>query len=268
VAQALQRLHAAGQAPPHRLQVAGHRAQLVLDPEHDRGLQVASGQPARGRAERVGRGPDRPAQPDGQQHQGGQHHQGGAHGQGLGGLVGQFLAAGIGPLRPGQLLLQGRLADPELPEVAVGVAAGDDPGGRPGPALPRLQLGLPGPDPGPVLGRHLLHQREQAPPAAAQRLDPLEALGSADLGLVVGIQQRRVAGDQVGAPARVHGHEVAAEPGRGPAQLVDPVDGGLERGVGPGGVAGAHEDCRPPGHHQHAEQGEQDGELHPQAPHP
>ena len=175
VAQALQRLHAAGQAPPHRLQVAGHRPQLVLDAELDRGLQVAAGQPARGRAERVGRGPDRPAQPDGQQHQGGQHHQGGAHGQGLGGLVGPVLAAGIGALRPGQLVLEGRLAGPQRPEVVVGVAAGDDQGGRPGPALPRLQLGLPGPDPGPVLGRHLLHQREQAPPGPAERLDPLRS---------------------------------------------------------------------------------------------
>jgi len=268
VAQALRRLHAAGQAPPHRLQVAGHRAQLVLDPEHDRGLQVAPGQPSRGRAERVGRGPDRPAQPHGQQHQGGQHHQGGAQGQGLGGLIGPVLAAGIGPLRLGQLVLQGRLAGPQLLEVAVGVAGGDGPGGRPGPALPRLPLGLPGPDPGPVLGRHLLHQREQAPPAAAQLLDPVETLGGADLGLVAGVQRRRVAGDQVRAPARLHGHEVAAEPGRGPAQLVDPVDGGLERDVGPGRVAGAQEDGRPPRHHQHAEQGEQDGELHPQAPHP
>jgi hypothetical protein len=32
VPKALQGLHAAGQASPHRLQVAGHRAQLVLDP--------------------------------------------------------------------------------------------------------------------------------------------------------------------------------------------------------------------------------------------
>jgi len=174
---------------------------------------VAPGQPSRGRAERVGRGPDRPAQPHGQQHQGGQHHQGGAQGQGLGGLIGPVLAAGIGPLRLGQLVLQGRLAGPQLLEVAVGVAGGDGPGGRPGPALPRLPLGLPGPDPGPVLGRHLLHQREQAPPAAAQLLDPVETLGGADLGL----------------------------------------------------VAGAQEDGRPPRHHQHAEQ---DGELHPQAPHP
>ena len=47
--------------------------------------------------------------------------------------------------------------------MAVGVAPGGDLGGRPDPPVPRLQLGLPGPDPGPVLGRHPLDQRRQGP---------------------------------------------------------------------------------------------------------
>jgi hypothetical protein len=133
VAQALQRLHAAGQVPPHRLQVAGHRAQLVVDAKGDRGLQVAAGQPARGRAQGVGRGPDRPAQPEGQQDQRGQHHQGGPHGQGLGGLIGPVLVAGIAVLGPGQLVLEPRLELAELLEMAVGPALGLDQGGRPRP---------------------------------------------------------------------------------------------------------------------------------------
>jgi len=76
-----------------------------------------------------------------------------------------------------------------------------------------------------------------------------------------------VAGEQVGAPAGLHGHEVAAERGGGASQGVDPLHGRLQRGVGPGGVAGGQEDGRPPGHHQQPEQGDEDGDLHPQAPH-
>jgi hypothetical protein len=268
VAKALEGLHAPGQPPAHGLQVAGHRAQLVLHAQLDRRLQVPAGQQPRGRAQGVGRGPDGPAQPDGQQDQGGQHHQGGADGQGLGGPIGPVLAAGIGPLGPGQLVLEGRLAVPEPPEVPVGVAAGRDQGGRPGPAdLAGGQLGVPGPDPGPVLVGHPFHHRPQGPPAQAEPADPIEALDGADLGLELGVLGRLVAGEQVGAAAGLHGHEVPAEAGHAPPQLVDPLDGRLERGVGPGGVARGQEDGRPPGHHQQPEQGEQHGDLHPQAPH-
>ena len=268
VAQALQGLHAPGQPAAHGLEVAGHRPQLVVDPELDRGLQVPAGQAARGRAQGVGRRPHGPAQPDGQQDQGPQQHRSGPHGQGLGRLVGPVLAAGIGPLGPDQLVLEGDLAVPEPPEVAVGVAAGGHQGGRHRPVpLLGLQLAVPGPDPGPVLGGHLLDQRRQARPAPAQVADPVEAVLGVGLGVDVGPLGLLVAGEQVGAPACLHGHEVAAEPGGGPAQEVDPLHGRLQRGVGPGGVAGGQEDGRPPGHHQQPEQGEQDGELHPQAPH-
>ena len=185
VAQALQRLHAAGQAPPHRLQVAGHRAQLVVDAKGDRGLQVAPGQPARGRAEGVGRGPDRPAQPDGQQHQGGQHHQGGAQGQGLGGLVGLVLVAGIADCDWASLSSRAawrahsswkwRSALP----VATALAA----------ALAPRRLAFRSVCPVRTQARYSAAtcwtSGGQVPPAAAQRLDPVEALVGADLGLVL-----------------------------------------------------------------------------------